>query len=301
MAVEIKEAVREKYGAVAREGVGDKHRAAADVAQAFGYSAEQLASIPQEANLGLSCGNPTAIASLKPGEFVLDLGCGGGLDVFLAAAKVGPTGKAIGVDMTPEMLDKATRNALKAGLSNVEFVLAEIEKLPLADNYIDCVVSNCVLNLVPDKRNAFREIFRILKPGGRLCVSDIALKRPLPAELSDDLLAYVGCISGAISFEDYRAGLAAAGFVDIEIIDNHSDLNAYAKMGDQTVCCAPAMVEIGAAPASAPVATDGASNASSCCAPASADPGLYNRLADLLTRYNVNDYAASVSVRALKR
>lgn len=296
MSVGVKEAVREKYGAVARVELGEKQAAATDVAQSFGYSEAELSSIPQEANLGLSCGNPTAVASLKAGEYVLDLGCGGGLDVFLAAAKVGPTGKAIGVDMTHEMLEKASRNALKAGLANVEFLLAEIENLPLAADQIDCVISNCVLNLVPDKAKAFREIHRVLKPGGRLCVSDIALKKELPAELGSDLLAYVGCIAGAIPIEEYRAELTAAGFVEIEIVDNRSDLNAYAKMGDQNVCCTPAMVEIGGLNLATAESADG----SSCCSPKADDADLYNRLTELLNRYNVNDYAASVGVRAFK-
>ena len=155
------------------------------MAEAFGYTPEQLASIPAEANMGLSCGNPTAFASLKPGETVVDLGCGGGLDVFLAAKRVGPTGKAIGIDMTPEMLDLARRNAAKADggkpLDNVEFHQATIDKLPLPDASVDCVISNCVINLAPDKQAVFCEIARVLKPGGRLAVSDIALKKPLPA------------------------------------------------------------------------------------------------------------------------
>ena len=179
----IEELVQEKYGAVATSGLSTKHEGVRAVAEAFGYSAEQLASIPAEANMGLSCGNPTAFASLKAGETVVDLGCGGGLDVFLAAANVGPKGKAIGIDMTDEMLDLARTNAAKAGHDNVEFYKATIDKMPLQDSSVDCVISNCVINLAPDKPAVFREIARILKPGGRLAVSDIALKRPLPPEI----------------------------------------------------------------------------------------------------------------------
>ena len=220
MTQEIVEAVRSKYGSVATSGLSSEQQGVRAVAEAFGYSAEELSSIPAEANMGLSCGNPTATASLKPGEVVVDLGSGGGLDVFLAAKKVGPTGKAIGIDMTPEMIDLARKNAEKAGLSNVEFHHAAIDRMPLPDASADCVISNCVLNLVPDKPAAMREIARILKPGGRLAVSDIALKKPLPPELSSDLMAYVGCIAGAILVEDYRAALHEAGFAHVEVIDS---------------------------------------------------------------------------------
>ena len=240
--------------------------------------------------MGLSCGNPTATANLKPGETVVDLGCGGGLDVLLAAAKVGPTGKAIGIDMTPQMLEQASRNAEKAGAVNAEFHLAGIDKLPLADASVDCVISNCVINLAPDKPAVWREIARVLKAGGRLAVSDIALKKPLPPELGADLTAYVGCIAGAVLIEDYRRGLAEAGFAHIEVIDTGSDLNAYAKVENQSGCCSPAMdMEHGL-----PVVAD-----FSCCGPTT-DSDLHNRLAELLRRYDVNEYAASVRVFAVK-
>ena len=203
MAEDIKQVVQSKYASVAKSGLSTDHAGVRAVAEAFGYTPEQLASIPAEANMGVSCGNPTAFASLKPGETVVDLGCGGGLDVFLAAARVGPTGKAIGIDMTPEMLELARSNAAKGNagrpITNVEFHQATIDKLPLPDASVDCVISNCVINLAPDKPAVFREIVRVLKPGGRLAVSDIALKKPLPPEVGNDLMAYVGCIAGSHS------------------------------------------------------------------------------------------------------
>ena len=213
------------------------------VAEAFGYSPEELSSIPADANMGLSCGNPTATASLRPGEVVVDLGCGGGLDVFLAARKVGPEGKAIGLDMTPEMIARAKKNATEGGYTNVEFHLARIDAIPLADAAADCIISNCVINLASDKAGVFREMFRVLKPGGRVAVSDIALKKPLPAKLAQDLMAYVGCVAGAIGIDDYRNGLLAAGFSQVHLVDAGSDLNAYAKVEGQSGCCSPPMKE----------------------------------------------------------
>jgi SAM-dependent methyltransferase len=294
MSDSVTQVVQSKYASVAKSGLSTKHAGVQAVAEAFGYTPEQLASIPAEANMGLSCGNPTASASLKAGETVVDLGCGGGLDVFLAARRVGPTGKAIGIDMTPEMLELARRNAAKADggkpLANVEFHQSTIDRLPLPDASVDCVISNCVINLAPDKQAVFREIVRVLKPGGRLAVSDIALKKALPPELGNDLMAYVGCIAGAIPIEEYRSGLAEAGFAHVEIIDTGSDLNAYAKVENQSGCCSPAM-----GPALPLV------SASSCCSPTpSNDADLHSRLADLLQRYNVNDFAASVRVYAVK-
>jgi arsenite methyltransferase len=317
MSANIEEAVRSRYGAVAQGNLSSSDEGVRAVAEAFGYSPAELAAIPAEANMGLSCGNPTATAHLREGETVVDLGSGGGLDVFLAAAKVGPTGRAIGIDMTPEMIELARRNAAKAndgaGYQNVEFHLATIEKLPLPDNSVDCVISNCVINLAPDKPAVFREIARVLKPGGRLAVSDIALKQPLPPDISNDIMAYVGCISGAIQIEDYKRQLSAAGFSNVQVVDSGTDLNVYAKIENQSGCCAPLVAEeptkISAAasgccePATVATATTKNAAKDSCCTPvtfAEADKSLFEHFTDLLSRYNVNEYAASVKVYAVK-
>jgi SAM-dependent methyltransferase len=292
MSESIERVVKEKYGAVAESQAAGNAAGARAVAEAFGYTPDELASIPAGANLGVSCGNPTAFASLRPGETVVDLGCGGGLDVFLAAKRVGPTGKAIGIDMTPEMLALARRNALTAAdgkpATNVEFHEATIDALPLADASVDCVISNCVINLAVDKQAVFREIARVLKPGGRLAVSDIALKRPLPAEIAQDVLAYVGCIAGAILVNDYRRGLIEAGFSEVELIDSGADLNAYTQLQDQPGFCSPA----GAT--GLPLAT------SSCCSPQASDADFRSQLPDLLRHTDANAYAASVRVFAIK-
>jgi arsenite methyltransferase len=315
MSSPIEQLVRERYGSVAKSGLSSEQGGVRAVAEAFGYTAEELASIPAEANMGLSCGNPVATASLREGEVVVDLGSGGGLDVFLAAEKVGPGGRAVGIDMTPEMVELARRNAarrLEGGAhDNVEFHLATIDRLPLADASADVVISNCVINLAPDKPAVFREIARVLKPGGRLAVSDIALKLPLPSELSRDLLAYVGCIAGAIPVEDYRRGLIGAGFAEVAVIDSGADLNAYAQVEGQSGCCSPPMQEGGpkSLPVAAPVsccAPAGAAQSEpsvSCCGPAASAAAageLHGDLGEMLTRYNVNDYAASVKVFAVK-
>jgi len=241
MSEQLLESVKAKYGAVAESSLSSEHMGVRAVAEAFGYSAEELTSIPAEANMGLSCGNPTATAHLKTGEVVVDLGSGGGLDVFLAAKKVGPTGRAIGIDMTPAMIERARANSEAGGYTNVDFYLSTIDKVPLPDASVDCVISNCVLNLAPDKPAVFREIFRVLKPGGRLAVSDIALKGELPEAVASSLAAYVGCIAGAIRIEDYKKGLLDAGFKYVEIVDSGTDLNAYSKVENQSGCCSPAM------------------------------------------------------------
>ena len=186
-------------------------------AQDLGYSPEQTAAVPAGSNLGLGCGNPHAIASLRPGQTVLDLGSGAGFDAFLAARAVGPTGHVVGVDMTPEMLRKARENLAKTGLSHVEFRLGEIEHLPVADGTIDVVLSNCVVNLSPEKAAVFAEVFRVLRPGGRLAISDIVALQPLAADVRADLELLAGCVAGAATVPELQAMLAAAGFVDIHI------------------------------------------------------------------------------------
>lgn len=194
---------------------------AGQVAQAVGYSDEELSALPEGANMGLSCGNPTAIAALKPGEVVLDLGSGGGMDCFMAGPRVGTTGRVIGVDMTPDMLAKARRNIesyhSQSGLDNVEFRLGEIEHLPVADAAVDVVLSNCVINLSPDKAQVWREVARVLRPGGRVAISDLALLRPLPDAVVADVEALVGCIAGAQLVEDIHAEMEAAGLTDIRL------------------------------------------------------------------------------------
>jgi SAM-dependent methyltransferase len=283
----IVDQVREKYAAAARSSISNSHAGVQAVAEAFGYSPDELAALPADANLGLSCGNPTATAHLRPGEVVVDLGCGGGIDVLLAARKVGPTGKSIGIDMTPEMLDRARCNASKPVdgrvPDNVEFLLGTIDHIPLADQSADCLISNCVINLAPDKAAVFREMFRVLKHGGRVAVSDIALKKPLPAELAQSVSAYVGCIAGAIPMAEYEAGLLEAGFADVQIVDTKKDLNAYSMVEGQSGCCSPQ------SSSSLPMAE--------CCA----STPVHDGLAEMLKQHDVNAYAASVQVFALKR
>ncbi|OHB66736.1 MAG: hypothetical protein A2Y76_00855 [Planctomycetes bacterium RBG_13_60_9] len=224
---QIREAVREGYGRIAKTGgscCGPSccgSGAAEQVAKGVGYSESELAVLPEGANMGLSCGNPTALASLKPGEVVLDLGSGGGFDVFVAGPKVGPTGHVIGVDMTPDMVSKARQGVTaykeRTGLDNVEFRLGEIEHLPAADASVDVVISNCVLNLSPDKPQVWREVARVLKPGGRVAISDLALLKPLPEEIKDMIESLIGCIAGAVLVDETRAMAEATGLAEIQL------------------------------------------------------------------------------------
>ena len=223
---EIKKSVRESYSKVAKRGsscCGDNKKVD-DLSTSIGYSLEELKSIPDAANMGLGCGNPTAIASLKEGDVVLDLGSGGGLDVFLAANKVGQTGKAIGVDMTPDMIDLARFNATKNNYENVEFRLGEIENLPVANNSIDVIISNCVINLSPEKQQVFNEAFRVLKPGGRLSISDLVLLKPLPESIKENKIYLAGCIAGAELKEAYLRLIKNAGFEHIEVTEESKNL-----------------------------------------------------------------------------
>ena len=213
--------VREKYAEIAKQengcGCGCSCGDGEAYVQSLGYSTEELGKIPDEANLALSCGNPTALAGLKEGEVVLDLGSGAGFDCFLAAEKVGSSGMVIGVDMTPEMLERARTIAAKENFENVEFRLGEIENLPAADSSADVVISNCVINLSADKERVFKEVYRVLKPGGRVAVSDVALLKDLPQELLSTVAAYVGCIAGAVHIDQYRDLVSGAGFSQVKI------------------------------------------------------------------------------------
>lgn len=220
---EIKRAVRDGYSRIAKEasccsGSCCGEGPAVEVSRRIGYTDEEMLSAPPESNLGLGCGNPVAIASLKRGEYVLDMGSGAGFDCFLAARAVGPEGMVIGVDMTSEMVERARANAMKGGYRNVDFRQGELENLPVADNYVDVVISNCVINLVPDKRRAFREAFRVLKPGGRMIVSDVVLKEEIPDSVRGSREAYVGCLAGAVTVEEYIDAVRSAGFEDVSIL-----------------------------------------------------------------------------------
>jgi SAM-dependent methyltransferase len=241
LTVDIKKTVRKAYADVAR----GKRRSccgpesaccAEDSARRLGYSPDEVAGVPEGANMGLGCGNPTAIAELQPGETVLDLGSGGGFDCFLAAARVGPAGRVVGVDMTPEMIEKARANAERAGAGNVEFRLGEIEAIPLDDASADVVISNCVINLSPDKARVFREIARVLKPGGRMMVSDIVLTGPLPDALRGDAAAISACIGNAVAKDDYLVLIGAAGLTGIT---TRSLADASEMLGEAGCCDAP--------------------------------------------------------------
>jgi len=207
-----------------------------DFAARLGYSGDQLALLPEGSNMGLSCGNPTAIAALQPGQVVVDLGCGGGLDCFLAGPKVGASGRVIGVDMTAEMLTRARQNTAsyseRTGLENVEFRLGEIEHLPIADGTVDVVLSNCVINLSPDKAQVWREVARVLKPGGRVVVSDVALHKPLPESLKGLVAALIGCVSGALRLDDCRAVVEAAGLEQVELQEQPAFVEAVVNSDD---------------------------------------------------------------------
>ena len=225
---DVKKAVREGYAQVAKQGSScctpsssccSTPSLAKDISKAIGYSDEEMQAVPEGANLGLGCGNPVALASLKEGEIVFDLGSGAGFDCFLAANAVGKSGRVIGVDMTPEMLEKARENARKGNYQNVEFRLGEIENLPAADNSADAIISNCVINLSPDKERVFQEAFRVLKPGGRLMVSDIVLLKELPAAIKNSIAAYIGCLAGATMKATYVEAIKKAGFKEVNIIN----------------------------------------------------------------------------------
>ncbi len=228
---EIRKAVRKGYATIAKTSSSCCTPATSccgspdlvqEMSKKIGYTDKELEAVPEGANLGLGCGNPVALASLEEGETVLDLGSGAGFDCFLAANRVGGTGKVIGVDMTPEMIEKARENAKKGNYSNIEFRLGEIENIPAADNSVDVIISNCVINLSPDKNRVFREAFRVLRPGGRIMISDIVLLKELPSSIKDSVEAYIGCLSGAIMRDEYTKAIEAAGFQEAKIVDETS-------------------------------------------------------------------------------
>lgn len=220
----IKKVVKDEYSKIAKQGIPccGSTDLAQDISKKIGYSDQELKAVPEGSNLGLGCGNPVALASIREGETVLDLGSGAGFDCFLAANKVGNNGLVIGVDMTQEMIEKATENANKSNYTNIEFRLGELENLPVADNSIDVVISNCVINLVHDKRSVFMEAFRVLRPDGRLMISDIVLFRELPDFIINSIEAYVGCLSGALMKDEYIETIKEAGFKEVGIIDETS-------------------------------------------------------------------------------
>jgi SAM-dependent methyltransferase len=247
----VKETVRKAYGGIASKkgSCCGSDLKANTVARVSGYSNEELSSIPEDANLGLSCGNPVAIASLKEGETVLDLGSGAGIDCFLASKRVGETGRVIGVDMTTEMIERARENARKENFKNVEFKLGDIENLPVEDNSIDVVISNCVINLAPDKGRVFKEIYRVLKSGGRMIMSDIVLTGKLPSWIKNNVNAYVGCIAGAVQMDDYLKMIKDAGLSNPAILQKSDssccDSNdPIAKLADKAIKGIGAALEI---------------------------------------------------------
>jgi len=224
----IKKYVKDSYAKIAKQGSSccapidsccQSPDVVEDISRKIGYAEEELKAVPEGSNLGLGCGNPVALASLKKGEIVLDLGSGAGFDSFLAANKVGKSGQVIGVDMTPEMVEKARENAINGDYKNVEFRLGEIENLPVSDNSVDVIISNCVINLAPDKKRVFMEAFRVLKPGGRLMISDIVLLKELPETIKNSIEAYVGCVSGAVKREKYINAIKESGFQEVTITD----------------------------------------------------------------------------------
>jgi arsenite methyltransferase len=251
---EIRDTVRQGYAEIAQGHSCCCGSSSPDkLAEAIGYLSEDLESLPDGANMGLSCGNPTAVANLKRGQVVLDLGSGGGFDVFIAAKKVGPGGRAIGIDMTPEMLGKARASipkfTEKTGLSNVEFRLGEIEHLPVADASIDAVLSNCVINLSPDKEQVWREIARVLKPGGKACISDLALKKPVPEPILKSVAALVGCVAGAVLIDETVRMVREAGLTAGNVTEKTYNIDAMADCNDplyrQVVECLPEGTRLG--------------------------------------------------------
>jgi arsenite methyltransferase len=293
MSSTIIESINATYGSAAKNAYESKHNAKGSeaIAAAFGYRAEDLTSIPDGANLGLSCGNPLAVASVKEGEMVIDLGSGGGFDVFIAARQVGAMGKAVGVDRNPDMLKLANKNKVKGGYANVEFVDAPITKIPLENALADCIISNCVINLVParEKHLVFEEMFRLLKPGGRVAMSDLLARKELPTEMRN-VAAYVGCISGAALVSEYEGWLRSAGFGEVMIVDAQQDCNQYKRCGPddgegaRDGCCS-----------SVPAAPD----ASSCCG--SSKNQEVSKMSKSTEEADLNEWIGSFKIYAVKK
>lgn len=257
-AKKIQEEISAKYGAIAKSGSGTDG-SAMKIAKAFGYTDEDLAKVPEGANLGLGCGNPVALANVREGETIVDLGCGGGIDVLSAAHKVGPNGVAIGIDMNKDMLQRASTNAAKVGITNVRFIECPVTKLTLRDGAADCIVSNCVINLVPseEKQLAFDEMYRVLKPGGRVAISDILARKQFPESMAKSIALHVGCMAGASQVSEYETYLANSGFEDIRIVDSKSDLNTYMAVAQEGKGCCDT--------------SETPETTSQCCQPAEAD------------------------------
>lgn len=291
---QIYEKVREHYSAASRT---TSVKYGETVAKSFGYSEAELAAIPEGANLGLSCGNPLAIASIREGETVVDLGSGAGFDVFLAAAQVGPTGRAIGIDMNDDMLARAESIKAHRSLSdNISFLKGSITAIPLEGQTADLIISNCVINLVPhpEKPLVFKEMHRLLKPGGRVAVSDILAKKPLPQKLRQDIAMYVGCIAGAAQVQEYEEWLAAAGFKDVMIVgDEKADLNVYLETNEDGTlkgdCCAP--------PGTGTAETE--TVASGCCAPKK-DKAPAAGSGEVAGKTDLNEFVGSFKIYAVK-
>eukprot|EP01089_Gocevia_fonbrunei_P019066 TRINITY_DN6618_c0_g1_i1.p1 TRINITY_DN6618_c0_g1~~TRINITY_DN6618_c0_g1_i1.p1 ORF type:complete len:337 (+),score=65.22 TRINITY_DN6618_c0_g1_i1:140-1150(+) len=332
-AEEVKSVVQDRYAQTALHA-SDTVAGAKRVATAFGYSTDELDAIPPESNMGLSCGNPIALASIKDGETVVDLGSGGGFDCFLAARRVGSSGKVIGVDMTSTMIELAQKNKSER-YPNVEFVLGDIENLPIESNTVDCVISNCVINLVPNKEKAFQEIFRILKPGGRVAISDLCLKKELPQEMKH-VEMLIGCIAGAVLTADYQKMILEAGFQDLDIVDSQADLaQAYSQLVPSPNSCnettaAPKQEEAKSGCCSSTVQQKEKESKSGCCSStvqqeekesktgcctsklatvqgftccASAEsqsPTVTEALLLMVSKYPINDYAGSYKIFAIK-
>ncbi|EJC97655.1 NAD-binding protein [Fomitiporia mediterranea MF3/22] len=312
MSMETEVLVQGRYGLHAKENESEDYsKYNTLVASAFGYTAEELSSLPLTANLGLSCGNPLTIAHIKPGETTIDLGSGGGLDVFLAAKKVGPTGKSIGIDMTDEMIDLARRNAENDGYANVEFIKSNIISIPIPSSTAHVIMSNCVINLVPEvqKPLVFCEIFRLLVPGGRVSISDILAKRPLPEEIKEDASLYIGCVSGASLVTEYDQWMRDAGFSDITIVNTNKDLNIYKdgilQVGSDSNsgntpknsaiagCCATTQKI-------STCATDEKSGVKGCCASTSTKVGPVDNKKEMIRDINLNEFVGSYQIYAVK-